>query len=80
MKRVLYVLAVVGLLSACASTAENLQRETARSFGSDINPSDVAVSNINRGVTSVSWDAAAKGVNYNCSADDMVRRVYCVKK
>jgi hypothetical protein len=77
---VLYVVAVVGLLSACASTAENLQRETARSIGSDINPSDVAVSNINRGATSVSWDAAAKGVNYNCSADDMVCRVYCVKK
>jgi hypothetical protein len=80
MKRMLYVVAVVGLLSGCASTAENLQRETARSLGSNISPSDVAVSNINRGATSVSWDAAAKGVNYNCSADDMVRRVYCVKK
>jgi hypothetical protein len=80
MKRVLYVVAVVGLLSACASTAENLQRETARSIGSNISPNDVTVSNINRGATSVSWDAAAKGVNYNCSADDMVRRVSCVKK
>ena len=80
MKRVLYMVAVGGLLSACASTAENLQRETARSIGSNINPSGIAVSNINRGATSVGWDAAAKGVNYNCSADDMVRRVYCVKK
>jgi hypothetical protein len=76
MKRVLYMVAVVGLLSACASTTENLQRETARSIGNNIGPSDVAVSNINRGATSVSWDAVVKGVNYNCSADDMVRRVY----
>jgi hypothetical protein len=76
MKRVLYMVAVVGLLSACASTTENLQRETARSIGNNIGPSDVAVSNINRRATSVSWDAAAKGVNYNCSADDMVRRIY----
>jgi hypothetical protein len=80
MKGVLYVGAVVGLLSACASTAENLRQETARSIGNNISPNDIAVSNINRGVTSVSWDAAAKGVNYSCSADDMVRRVYCVKK
>jgi hypothetical protein len=80
MKRMLYMVALVGLLSACASTSENLERETARSLGSNISPSDVAISNINRGVTSVSWDAAAQGVNYSCSADDMVRRVYCVKK
>lgn len=70
---------IVGLLAGCASTTQNLQFETARFLG-NVDPKAVTVSNIDRGMTSVSWDATASKGNYGCSADDMVRRVYCVKK
>ena len=66
-------------IGGCASTTENLQRETARSIG-DVAPQVVAVKNVNRGVTSVSWEADSQKGVYSCSADDMVRRVHCVKK
>ena len=49
-------LAFAIVLADCASASENLQRETARNI-SDVHPDKVTVSNINRGVTSVSWDA-----------------------
>ena len=71
------ILAVI--LSGCASTTANLQRETARNIG-DVHPDKVTVSNINRGITSVSWEADTPKGAYSCSADDMVRRVHCVKK
>ena len=38
------------------------------------------VSDIQRGITDVKWKASAPTGNYDCSADDMVRRVYCTKK
>lgn len=69
----------LAFLAGCASTTANLQRETAI-YVKDVAPEAVSVSNVSRGVTSVKWDATAKGENYNCSADDMVRRVLCVKK
>ena len=73
-------LLVIGIaLAGCASTSENLQRETARNIG-DVHPDKVAVSNVNRGVTSVSWEAETPKGPFRCSADDMVRRVHCVKK
>ncbi len=62
-----------------ASTAENLQRETARNIG-DVHPDKVSVSNVKRGVTSVSWEAETPKGPYSCNADDMVRRVHCVKR
>lgn len=68
-----------GFLTACASTAGNLQRETTRFLG-DVDPAGVTISDIDRGLTSVSWNAMAPKGNYACSADDMVRRVHCVKK
>jgi len=69
------VLAVAG----CASTDNNLQRETARSIGGNVTPEQVTVSNIDRGATSVKWQAVAPGGRYACSADDMVRRVLCTR-
>ena len=73
-------LLVIGIaLAGCASTSENLQRETARNIG-DVHPDKVTVSNVNRGVTSVSWEAETPKGPFSCSADDMVRRVHCVKK
>ncbi len=75
-----FALLAVGIAFAgCASTTENLQRETARNIG-DVHPDKVTVSNVNRGVTSVSWEAETPKGPYSCSADDMVRRVHCVKK
>jgi len=75
-----FALLIIGIAFAgCASTSENLQRETARNIG-DVHPDKVTVSNVNRGVTSVSWEAETPKGPYSCSADDMVRRVHCVKK
>ena len=80
MKRFIFPLAMVCLLSlGCASTPENLQRETARVIG-DISPDQVQVSNVKRGVTDVKWEADTPKGAYSCSADDMVRRPYCAKK
>jgi len=80
MKRSIFPVVVVSLFSAgCASTPENLQRETARYIG-DIAPDQVRVSNIQRGVTDVKWDAETPKGDYSCSADDMVRRAYCTKR
>lgn len=79
MKKCLMWLMVGGIFAGCASTAGNLQRETARYLG-DVSPDAVAVSNIDRGATSVSWTAETPKGHYSCSADDMVRRTYCVKK
>jgi hypothetical protein len=79
MKMALLFLSVVVAVAGCASTTENLQREAARSIG-DIEPQAVAIKNVNRGVTSVSWDADSPKGAYSCSADDMVKHVYCIKK
>ncbi len=77
--RFFIVLIVLIALGGCASTTQNLQRETARNIG-DIHPDKVTVSNVDRGVTSVRWEAETPKGSYSCSADDMVRRVHCIKK
>jgi hypothetical protein len=74
-------LVVVGVvIVGCTNTSANLQRETARYIGGNVTPEQVTVSNVDRGVTDVKWRASAPTGNYDCSADDMVRRVYCTKK
>ena len=67
-------------LVACASTSDNLQRASAMSIGNNTLPENVALSNIDRGATSVKWTAIAGGQTYSCSADDMVRRPYCARR
>lgn len=79
MRRWYAFLAIGAAVAGCASTSENLQRETARNIG-DVHPDKITVSDINRGATSVRWDAETPKGPYSCSADDMVRRVHCVKK
>lgn len=75
------VIGLCALLGAgCASTVDNLQRATAQTIGNNTSPESVAISNVDRGVTNVKWDATAPSGRYACSADDMVRRPYCVKK
>jgi len=64
----------------CANTDANLMRETARSIGGNVSPEQVTVTDVDRGMSSVKWKASAPTGNYDCSADDMVRRVLCTKK
>lgn len=78
-KYVLCFIAMSFIFSGCASNVANLQRESSRFIG-DVLPDTVKISNIKRRMSSVSWDAeTSKGI-YDCSADDMVRRVHCVKR
>jgi hypothetical protein len=70
---------LLGLLG-CASTGENLQRETARFLGGNVAPEQVQVFDVVRGAASVRWRAVAPGGRLDCSADDMVRRVHCTKQ
>jgi hypothetical protein len=72
--------AVFSCLSGCASTTENLRLETARFLGGNVSPGQVTVTAIDRGASSVKWAAATPDGNYACGADDMVRRVSCVKQ
>lgn len=75
----LLVLILTLLFSGCASTQDNLARETARTIGG-LRPGEVTVSDVKRGVTSVSWVATTPNGIYDCAADDMVRRVNAVKR
>lgn len=68
------------MVFGCASTGDNLQRESARSIGGNVSPEQVTITDIDRGATSVKWKAATPTGNFDCSADDMVRRVLCIKK
>lgn len=81
MKTLGMAVAAAGLLACagCASTGDNIQRETARFIGS-VAPEDVKVWAVERGATNVKWEASTPQGRYSCSADDMMRRTYCVKK
>jgi len=82
MPKTMIAITVISLtfLAGCASNIENVQRETARSIGGDVMPSSVIVKDIDRHATSVNWSAETPKGAYVCSADDMMRRVLCVKK
>lgn len=68
-------------LSACASSAENLQFASAPYVGSNVRPETIVISGVQRGPTEVRWSAAVPGSPaYVCRADDMVRRAYCVRR
>jgi len=79
--KLIYVFSIVSILFlGCASTAGNLQRATATNIGKNTLSSDVAVKDIKRKATNVSWYAVSKeGTCYRCEADDMVRQVNCVE-
>lgn len=79
MNKPISMLVTFFLISGCASTENNLQFATARSIG-NVAAEDVQLKNVDRGMTSVKWDANTKTDAYKCSADDMLRRVYCVKR
>lgn len=76
--RTIGLIPLTGLLGGCASSNDNLQRATAQEIGNTLT-NDVAVSDVNRKATNVSWKAKAPAGCYQCDADDMVRKVHCVK-
>ena len=76
--KLIFIFALALLLSSCASSIESLQRATANEAGNTLTR-DVTIYNVNRGVTTVSWQAKTPSGCYECDADDMVRRVHCVK-
>ena len=73
------VVLLVLVIAGCASSDENLQRETARLVG-DVLSNQVTISNVDRGATSVTWEADTPKGHYKCEADDMLRRGNCVKQ
>jgi hypothetical protein len=79
MKKEIIALVTILGLAGCASSIENVQRETARSIGGDVLPDKVVVKDLDRRATSVKWNAETPKGTYACSADDMMRRVLCVK-
>jgi len=80
MRKMTIVMFVIGsTCTACQNTDANLRRETARFIGG-LTPDQVTVSEVDRGMTNVDWKAATPKGKYRCSADDMLRRVNCVKK
>lgn len=79
MKTLLTIATAALLLIGCASTPNNLARETARTIGG-LKSDQVTISDVKRGATSVSWVATTPSGVYDCEADDMVRRVNAVKR
>ena len=79
MKTLLTIATAALLLVGCASTPDNLARETARSIGG-LRSDQVAITDVKRGATSVRWVATTPSGVYDCEADDMVRRVNAVKR
>jgi len=69
----------IGLICGCASSKANLQREYALFIGKGLSPDQIAITNIDRGATNVTWIAGTPKGKFECFADDMVRRVNCVK-
>ena len=76
---VLAAMVACALVSACASSEANIQRETAASIGDGVAPEAVSVWAIRRGVMDVKWEANTPKGRYSCGADDKMRRTYCVK-
>jgi len=81
MKTLLILCSIAFLfLAGCASNIESLQRESARNMASNLRPSDITITDVKRGALNVYWKATTPdGTIYDCNADDMVRRVNCVK-
>ena len=49
-------------------------------MASNLRPSDITITDVKRGALNVYWKATTPdGTIYDCNADDMVRRVNCVK-
>lgn len=80
MKKIIIVLVVVLTIAGCANMDSALQRESARAIGGGVLPEAVQLQNVDRSAMSVKWDAVTSEGAFNCSADDMLKRVLCVKR
>ena len=76
----LAAMTALSILPGCASTTENLRMETAHVLGANVSPDQVTVTNVDRGASNVKWNAAAPSGQYECWADDMVRKVNCARQ
>jgi hypothetical protein len=82
MKKILLSVLIISIsfmCSACQNTDASLRRETARSIG-NLTPDQITLSDVDRGMNNVDWQAITPKGKYKCSADDNLRRVNCVKK
>lgn len=90
MKRALFVGALAALLMTAtpamalgANSDRNLKRATAdfatQETRTIVEPESVTLTEVNRGMFRVRWQASAQGNNYACSADDMLREIQCVR-
>jgi len=80
LKLMAMVVAVSLLAVGCASAPQNLAMATASEIGGYVSK-DIEVSEVNRGMTRVSWVAkTSDGRVYDCEADDMVRKVNAVER
>ena len=77
---VILIITGFGALAGCASTGASLQRATATTIGLNTAPEDVQIIETHRSAMNVRWIAQTPSGRYSCSADDMVRRPYCVKQ
>lgn len=59
---------------------DSLTRETVRAIGGKATPDAIELRNIDRGMVAVKWDAIYGGNIYKCSADDMLKRVFCAQR
>ena len=75
-----FMAVAVSTLASCASTGGNLQLATASYIGGKLAPEQVVVSDVKRSAMSARWQATTPKRHYSCSADEMVRRPYCVKQ
>jgi hypothetical protein len=78
MKKFLILVLAFGFLCSCASSTGKLQLVTAGKVGNTL-IGDVTIYNVQRGATTVSWQAKTPTGCYQCDADDMLRQVNIVK-
>lgn len=79
MNRSIFLIAAF-VLAGCANTDTALMRESAITIGGSVRPDSVQLQNVDRGITTVTWDAVTSEGAFNCSADDMLKRVRCVPR
>ena len=75
------ILLIAGLFAVgCASSSQNLAMASANAIGG-YTSAEIEVSEVDRGMTRVSWVATTSdGRVFLCEADDMVRKVNAVEK
>ena len=79
------VLLAISMTAGCAGTnaTANLQRGTseyiATNIGGSIPPQQILISDVNTRMGEVKWKADTPQAKYDCTADEMFHRVYCVE-